>query len=118
MPFVTEVMYQNLVRSVYPQAYESVHHTAWPAGRRGRRRREPAGADGAGAPGRQPGAERAQQRQPEGAPAAGRGRWSTPAGSATCSAELVEIVTDELNVKSFEFVEQASQLVHLPRPAG
>ena len=29
-PFVTEVIYQNLVRSVYPQAYESVHHTAWP----------------------------------------------------------------------------------------
>ena len=29
-PFVTEAMYQNLVRSVYPQAYESVHHTAWP----------------------------------------------------------------------------------------
>ncbi len=30
MPFVTEVMYQNLVRSVNPQAYESVHHTTWP----------------------------------------------------------------------------------------
>ncbi|MHB1317262.1 MAG: isoleucine--tRNA ligase, partial [Anaerolineae bacterium] len=29
-PFVTEVMYQNLVRSVQPDAYESVHHTLWP----------------------------------------------------------------------------------------
>jgi isoleucyl-tRNA synthetase len=30
IPFVTEAMYQNLVRSVYTQAYESVHHCAWP----------------------------------------------------------------------------------------
>jgi isoleucyl-tRNA synthetase len=29
-PFVTEVMYQNLVRSVDAGAPESVHHTAWP----------------------------------------------------------------------------------------
>ncbi len=29
-PFVTEVMYQNLVRSVAPDAPESVHHCAWP----------------------------------------------------------------------------------------
>ncbi|MGC8879408.1 MAG: DUF5915 domain-containing protein, partial [Anaerolineae bacterium] len=29
-PFVTEVMYQNLVREVRPQAYGSVHHTSWP----------------------------------------------------------------------------------------
>jgi len=30
VPFVTEVMYQNLVRSVDQDALESVHHTAWP----------------------------------------------------------------------------------------
>jgi isoleucyl-tRNA synthetase len=30
VPFVTEVMYQNLVRSVWPEAYESIHHTSWP----------------------------------------------------------------------------------------
>jgi len=30
VPFVTEVMYQNLVRSVDPQAPESVHHADWP----------------------------------------------------------------------------------------
>ena len=30
IPFVTEVMYQNLVRSVRPEAYESIHHTSWP----------------------------------------------------------------------------------------
>ncbi len=30
MPFVTEVMYQNLVREVRDEAPESVHHTSWP----------------------------------------------------------------------------------------
>jgi isoleucyl-tRNA synthetase len=29
-PFVTEVMYQNLVRAVQPDAYDSVHHCDWP----------------------------------------------------------------------------------------
>ncbi|NLD42179.1 MAG: isoleucine--tRNA ligase [Chloroflexi bacterium] len=29
-PFVSEVMYQNLVRSVREEAYASVHHCAWP----------------------------------------------------------------------------------------
>ena len=29
-PFVTEVMYQNLVRAVQPGAYDSVHHCDWP----------------------------------------------------------------------------------------
>jgi isoleucyl-tRNA synthetase len=30
IPFITEEMYQNLVRSVQPDALESVHHTTWP----------------------------------------------------------------------------------------
>jgi isoleucyl-tRNA synthetase len=29
-PFVTEVMYQNLVRTMQPTAYDSVHHCTWP----------------------------------------------------------------------------------------
>src|SRR5215813_8930235 len=29
-PFITEVMYQNLVRAVQPGAYDSVHHCNWP----------------------------------------------------------------------------------------
>ncbi len=35
MPFVTEEMYQNLVRSVDPTAPLSVHHCAWPVVDRG-----------------------------------------------------------------------------------
>jgi isoleucyl-tRNA synthetase len=30
IPFTAEEMYQNLVRSVDPQAHESVHHNGWP----------------------------------------------------------------------------------------
>ncbi|MDH5450850.1 MAG: class I tRNA ligase family protein, partial [Candidatus Bathyarchaeota archaeon] len=30
LPFLTEEMYQNLVRSVNPKALESVHHNEWP----------------------------------------------------------------------------------------
>ena len=30
LPFLTEEIYQNLVRSVYPDARESIHHTLWP----------------------------------------------------------------------------------------
>ncbi|MHA2313690.1 MAG: isoleucine--tRNA ligase [Candidatus Hermodarchaeia archaeon] len=30
IPFLTEEMYQNLMRSVQPDALESVHHTTWP----------------------------------------------------------------------------------------
>jgi len=31
LPFLAESMYQNLVRTVWPQAPESVHHNEWPA---------------------------------------------------------------------------------------
>ena len=30
VPFVSEVMYQNLVREIHPDARSSVHHTDWP----------------------------------------------------------------------------------------
>ena len=30
IPFLTEEIYQNLVRSVFPEARESIHHTLWP----------------------------------------------------------------------------------------
>ena len=29
-PFVTEAMYQNLVRCARSEAHESIHHTRWP----------------------------------------------------------------------------------------
>ncbi len=110
IPFVTEAIYQNLVRSVYPDAFESVHHTAWPAAdfdavdpelleqmdvarqvaSLGLAARNSAGL---------------KVRQPLARALAYAG------GRSTLRPELVEIVVDELNVKQLEFVEQASQLV-------
>jgi isoleucyl-tRNA synthetase len=110
-PFVTEAMYQNLVRSARPEAYESVHHTAWP-------KEETGVVDedlldqmalartvaSLGLAARS--ANNLKVRQP-------LARAMAYAGSQhSLSPELVEIVTDELNVKAFEFVEQAGQLVN------
>jgi len=116
-PFVAESIYQNLVREaageggpVFPQAHESVHHTAWPQA-------DPSVVDeslleqmalarqiaslglsarnGAGLKVRQPLAKvlvYAGEKQ-------------------ALSQEMIDIVTDELNVKAFEFVTEARQLV-------
>jgi isoleucyl-tRNA synthetase len=103
-------MYQNLVRSVRPQAYESIHHTAWPQA-------DPAALDDSlleqmalaraiaslGLSARN--AAGLKVRQPLARVLVFAG------GQVPLRDELVEIVTDELNVKSFEFVEQASRLV-------
>jgi isoleucyl-tRNA synthetase len=109
IPFITEVMYQNLVRSVQPDAYESIHHTTWPyvdsnttdaalleqmfLARRvtslGRSARENANL---------------KVRQP-------LSKVLVHAGKAVLRQELIDIVEDELNVKAFEFVEQEGALV-------
>ena len=109
-PFVAEVIYQNLARQANPGAYESVHHTTWPlfdaaavdqallddmdvarqVASLGLAARNSAGL---------------KVRQPLSRALAYAG------GKRTLADEFVEIITDELNVKAFEFVEQASQLV-------
>jgi len=109
-PFVVEEMYQNLVRSVFPQAYESIHHTTWPACDEAAVDRSLldqmalarqvaslglAARNAAGLKVRQPLAR----------------ALAYAGGKRTLDAEFVEIITDELNVKRFEFVEQAGQLV-------
>ena len=112
-PFVTEAMYQNLVRSVRPEAYESVHHTSWPA-------YEAAVVDDTLA------AQMALARQVASLGLAARSsvniKVRQPLGramayvssgeKASLTPEMVEIVVDELNVKAFEFVEQAGKLVN------
>ena len=110
IPFMTETMYQNLVRSVRPEAYLSIHHTTWPTAdlacvdekmldqmalarqvaSLGLSARNTAGL---------------KVRQPLARVLVYTG------GKATLSPELIEIVKDELNVKSFEFVEHAQKLV-------
>lgn len=111
-PFVTEAMYQNLVRSVRPTARESVHHTRWP-------QVDASAVDetmlaqmalarqvaslGLGA---RSGAN-IKVRQP-----LGRAMAYVSGGVGSLTSELAEIVTDELNVKTFEFVSEAGTLVN------
>jgi len=110
IPFVSEAMYQNLVRSVQPAAFTSVHHTAWPQAEQdlvdeslleqmalarqvaslGLGARNTAGL---------------KVRQPLSKV------MVYASGKRSLGDELVDIVTDELNVKAFEFVEDARQLV-------
>ena len=112
LPFITEVMYQNLVRGVFDGAHESVHHTDWPQvdpdaideklvyqmslARRvaslGLSARSNAGL---------------KVRQP-----LARVLAHVSEGQAELSDELVEIVSNELNVKAFEFVEDPGKLVN------
>ena len=117
-PFVTEAIYQNLVRSVHPA---------------GLRERPPHRL--AGRPTRPSSTKNLLEQMGLARQIASLGLSARSSaslkvrqplaralvyagGKRSLSDELVEIVTDELNVKSFEFVEQASQLVTLPRPAG
>ncbi len=109
-PFVTEAMYQNLVVSVQKQSYESVHHNAWP-------KPDMAAIDDENLH------QMSLARQIASLGLAARSGVNLKvrqplakvlvyAGQVTLNAELVEIVTDELNVKALEFVEQADKLVH------
>jgi isoleucyl-tRNA synthetase len=110
-PFVTEVMYQNLVRSVQPGAAESVHHCEWPQA-------DAAAVDenlldqmalarriaslGLGARGN----ANIKVRQP-----LARALVYVSDGKGELTDELAAIVTDELNVKAFEFVAEEGKLV-------
>ena len=108
-PFVSEVMYQNLVRGVCPAAHESVHHTRWPQVEAAQlddslleqmalaRRVASLGLSA------RSGAN-LKVRQP-------LSKVLVHAGQSVLRPELVEIVEDELNVKAFEFVAEEGQLV-------
>jgi isoleucyl-tRNA synthetase len=110
IPFVTEVMYQNLARSADQAACESVHHCAWPAvdvdavdldllermalamqvAALGRSARSTSGV---------------KLRQP-------LARARVYAGKRTLDlGALGELVTEELNVKALEFVDKEADLV-------
>jgi isoleucyl-tRNA synthetase len=112
LPFITEVMYQNLIRGVFENAYESIHHTDWPQAdmdavdeklvyQMGLARRVASlglsARSNAGLKVRQPLA---------------RALAYVSEGQAELSDELVAIVADELNVKSFEFVDDPGKLVN------
>ncbi|HSO26737.1 MAG TPA: DUF5915 domain-containing protein, partial [Anaerolineales bacterium] len=110
MPFVTEAMYQNLVRGVRPETYLSVHHGAWPQVDKNAidrnlieemdlaRQVASLGLSARNTSG-------LKVRQPLSKVLVYTG------GRRELDPELVEIIKDELNVKTFEFVDHAGELV-------
>jgi isoleucyl-tRNA synthetase len=110
VPFVTEVMYQNLVRSMDGTACESIHHCDWPEeeveavdqdlldrmalamqiSALGRSARSTSGV---------------KLRQPLALARVYAGPRATDLGG------LGELVTEELNIKALEFAEQAGELI-------
>ncbi len=110
-PFVTEAMYQNLVRSVDPHELQSVHHTTWP-----RADQEAVDEDllermafarqvvALGHSARN--SRNVKLRQP-----LARALAHLEAGPDSLDEELVALIQDELNVKEIVFVEDVSELV-------
>jgi len=111
IPFLTEDIYQNLVRSVYPEARESIHHTLWPEAdtkaidlkliEQMKLARETASQglsarSNAGIKVRQP---------------LSQVLVHVKEGRAELDDELIEIVRDELNVKDLVFVQEAESLL-------
>ena len=110
-PFVTEQMYQNLVRSVDPEAPLSVHHCAWP-------KVDEAQADPALLA--EMGAARAVVALGHAVRAAGNLKVRQPLGRVVVVAPPEQrdglqrhaaLVTDELNVKHLEFTVNEAELV-------
>ena len=111
MPFVTEAMYQNLVRSVKAGAAESVHHTTWPEAdlaavdedllaRMALARQVVALGHSAR------NSRNVKLRQP-----LARALIYRQSGGSELDQELVGLVHDELNVKQVAFVDDVSDLV-------
>ncbi|MCO6453567.1 MAG: isoleucine--tRNA ligase [Caldilineales bacterium] len=111
MPFAPETMYQNLVRNVQPDARLSIHHTDWP-------KTDPSAIDQSlldqmslarritslGLSARS--GANLRVRQP-----LAKALVHVQEGRSDLSAELIEIVADELNVKAIEFVTDPGALV-------
>jgi isoleucyl-tRNA synthetase len=116
-PFVTEAIYQNLVRGTRPEAHGSIHHTRWPRleiqaedenllEQMGLARQVASLGLGARS------ASNLKVRQPLSKvmvfAASGRGLSSL----RTLRTDMVDIIIDELNVKAFEYVEDEGKLVN------
>jgi len=111
IPFITETMYQNLVRQIWPEALVSIHNCDWPE-------TDEAVIDedllaqmdlarnlaGLGLSARNSANIKVRQ------PLASAIAWC-PEGSPTLSDTIVDIVADELNVKALAFAQREDQVV-------
>ncbi|MBN1231619.1 MAG: isoleucine--tRNA ligase [Anaerolineales bacterium] len=112
IPFVTEWMYQNLVVSQMSEAHASIHHTTWPQYDQSavddKMIKDMALARQIASLGLSARSnENLKVRQP-----LARALVFTGEQGASLPEFLVEIVADELNIKSLEFVEDAGVLVN------
>ncbi len=110
LPFVTEAIYQNLVRRVDPAAPESIHHADWPQPQEALLDESLIEAMGTTRTAVTMGlAARASAnlkvRQP-----LSRALVHVP-GRQKLDDEMIVLIADELNVKAVEFVEDANQLL-------
>jgi isoleucyl-tRNA synthetase len=111
IPFLTEEIYQNLVRSLYPDARESIHHTLWPEAdqeaidlkliEQMKLARETASQ---GLSARSNAGLKVRQ------PLAGV-LVHVKEGRGELEPELIDIVLDELNIKELKFIQDASSLI-------
>lgn len=111
IPFLTEEIYQNLVFSLEPRAARSVHHTLWPEVDQKiiddqlisqmELARQTA-SQGLSARSN----EGLKVRQP-----LSRVMVYVKQGRAELDQELIEIVTDELNIKELQFVDDPKELI-------
>jgi len=111
VPFVTEAMYQNLVRAVDKNAPMSVHHCAWPAAREAWLDKELLA---------EMAAVRTVVTLGHAVRAAGNLKVRQPLGRVVVVAPPQQharlahnaaLITDELNVKALEFAQNETELV-------
>ncbi|MFZ2487227.1 MAG: class I tRNA ligase family protein [Anaerolineae bacterium] len=109
-PFVTETMYQNLVRSMDDRAPESIHHTEWPVANVSLiDERLLADMDLARAVVSLGHADRVAAEIKVRQPLAGI--KVVAAGKAESLARFADVIADELNVKTVDLVEGEAELV-------
>ncbi len=111
VPFVTEVMYQNLVRSLDGDSEESVHHCSWPvvddaAIDQGLLEQMGLAVRIAGLGRSARSTANIKLRQP-----LARARVYGGDGVVNLPESLADLVADELNVKEIRFVESEAELV-------
>ena len=111
IPFITEAIYQNLVRGVRPDALVSIHNCDWPEpdteaidGKLLEQMALARTLAGLGLSARNSANIKVRQ------PLSSAMVW-VPGGRGSLSPEMVEIVADELNVKALTFVEREDELV-------
>ena len=118
VPFVTERVWQDVVRPVWPDAARLGAPGRLADGRRGHGRRRPGRPGRAGAP-----AGRARPRRPRRRPRCATGSpwagpWSAPRGGTRCPTELRRQVADELNVAGLRRAGRASWSTAARRPTS